>query len=113
MAKKEGGGAFAIAQQIGKSLFLPIAVLPPAGILLGIGSSFTNPTTIATYGLTNILHPGTLLYSFMMMLNGAGNAIFGGYFLSGHAHNNERPPADHRTDRGRCCPAGRQGRRDR
>ena len=81
MAKKEGGGAFAVAQQIGKSLFLPIAVLPPAGILLGIGSSFTNPTTIATYGLTNILHPGTLLYSFMMMLNGAGNAIFGNLAL--------------------------------
>ncbi len=76
MAKKEGGGAFAVAQQIGKSLFLPIAVLPPAGILLGIGSSFTNPTTIATYGLTEILHPGTFLYGLMQMLNGAGNAIF-------------------------------------
>ena len=48
MAKKDGGGAFAVAQQIGKSLFLPIAVLPPAGILLGIGSSFTNETTIAS-----------------------------------------------------------------
>ncbi len=53
MAKKQKGNggsqAFAVAQQIGKSLFLPIAVLPPAGILLGIGSSFTNATTIATY----------------------------------------------------------------
>ena len=42
MAKNKGNGgsqAFAVAQQIGKSLFLPIAVLPPAGILLGIGSS--------------------------------------------------------------------------
>ena len=81
MAKKEGGGAFAVAQQIGKSLFLPIAVLPPAGILLGIGSSFTNSTTIATYGLTNILHPGTVLYSLMQLLNGAGNAIFGNLAL--------------------------------
>ena len=81
MAKKEGGGAFAIAQQIGKSLFLPIAVLPPAGILLGIGSSFTNPTTIATYGLSGVLHPGTFLYGFMQMLNGAGNAIFGNLAL--------------------------------
>ncbi len=40
MAKKQKGNggsqAFAVAQQIGKSLFLPIAVLPPAGILLGI-----------------------------------------------------------------------------
>ena len=81
MAKKEGGGAFAVAQQIGKSLFLPIAVLPPAGILLGIGSSFTNPTTIATYGLTGILHPGTFLYGLMQMFAGAGNAVFGNLAL--------------------------------
>ena len=82
MAKKNGGGgAFAVAQQVGKSLFLPIAVLPPAGILLGIGSSFTNETTIATYNLTGILHPGTPLYGFMQMLNGAGSAVFGNLAL--------------------------------
>ncbi|MBP3914236.1 MAG: PTS transporter subunit EIIC, partial [Lachnospiraceae bacterium] len=74
--RKFGSGAFAVAQQIGKSLFLPIAVLPPAGILLGIGSSFTNTTTIATYGLSGVLHPGTLIYGLMQMLAGAGNAIF-------------------------------------
>ena len=68
MAKKEGGGSlFAAAQQIGKSLFLPIAVLPPAGILLGLGSSFTNATTIATYHLEGVLHEGTALYSLMML----------------------------------------------
>ena len=79
MAKKKGNGgsqAFAVAQQIGKSLFLPIAVLPPAGILLGIGSSFTNPTTIATYHLDGVLHPGSILYMFFQLLNGAGNAVF-------------------------------------
>lgn len=82
MAKsKRGGGAFAAAQQIGKSLFLPIAVLPPAGILLGIGSSFTNETTIAAYGLSSILHPGTLLYGVMQMFAGAGNAVFGNLAL--------------------------------
>ena len=82
MAKKNGGGgAFAVAQQVGKSLFLPIAVLPPAGILLGIGSSFTNETTIATYNLTGILHPGTPLYGFMQILNGAGSAVFGNLAL--------------------------------
>ena len=84
MAKKNGGGgsqAFAIAQQIGKSLFLPIAVLPPAGILLGIGSSFTNSTTIATYGLSGILHEGNPLYMFFQMLAGAGNAVFGNLAL--------------------------------
>ena len=62
-------------------MFLPIAVLPFAGILLGIGSSFTNPTTIETYGLTNVLHPGTWLYGFMLMLSNAGNAIFGNLAL--------------------------------
>ena len=56
-----GGSAFAVAQQIGKSLFLPIAVLPFAGVLLGIGASFSNPTTIAAYGLESALHPGSAL----------------------------------------------------
>ena len=84
MAKNKGNGgsqAFTVAQQIGKSLFLPIAVLPPAGILLGIGSSFTNPTTIATYGLSGILHEGNILYMFFQLLNGAGNAVFGNLAL--------------------------------
>lgn len=51
-------------------------MLPFAGILLGIGSSFTNETTIATYGLTGVLHQGTFLFGLMQMLAGAGNAIF-------------------------------------
>ncbi|NLN97718.1 MAG: PTS transporter subunit EIIC [Eubacteriaceae bacterium] len=67
---------FAVAQQIGKALFLPIAILPFAGILLGIGSSFTNQTTIATYGLSNIIYPGSLLYSILLLLNDAGGAVF-------------------------------------
>ena len=77
MKEKKSGQIFAAAQQIGKSLFLPIAVLPFAGILLGVGSTFTNETTIATYGLSGILHQGTVLYGFMLMLANAGNAIFG------------------------------------
>lgn len=76
MAQKKSGQIFAAAQQVGKSLFLPIAVLPFAGILYGIGSSFSNATTISTYGLEGILHQGTLLYGLMLMLNYAGNAIF-------------------------------------
>lgn len=76
MKEKKSGQVFAAAQQIGKSLFLPIAVLPFAGILLGIGSSFTNETTITTYGLSGILHQGTILYGFMLMLSKAGSAIF-------------------------------------
>lgn len=81
MSEKKSGQIFAAAQQIGKSLFLPIAVLPFAGILLGIGSSFTNETTIATYGLSGILHQGTFLYGIMLMLSNAGNVIFGNLAL--------------------------------
>ena len=81
MAESKGGQIFAAAQQVGKALFLPIAVLPPAGILLGVGSSFTNATTIATYHLEGILHQGTVLYSIMLMLGNAGNAIFGNLAL--------------------------------
>lgn len=72
-----GGSAFAVAQQIGKALFLPIAVLPFAGVLLGIGASFSNPTTIAAYGLESVLHPGGGLFSFMLILSNVGGAIFG------------------------------------
>ena len=49
MANKKKSSAFAVVQQIGKSFFLPVSVLPIAGILLGLGSSFTNADTIAAY----------------------------------------------------------------
>ena len=45
---------FGVLQRIGRSFMLPIAVLPIAGLLLGIGSSFTNETMIASYGLQSI-----------------------------------------------------------
>lgn len=81
MKEKCSGQLFAVFQQLGKSLFLAIAILPFAGVLLGIGNSFTNPTTIATYGLEGILHPGTILYSFLLLINNAGNAVFGNLAL--------------------------------
>ena len=55
---------------------LPIAILPVAGLLLGIGSSFTNETTIATYGLQKILGSGTLLNSLLIIMNKVGSAVF-------------------------------------
>lgn len=76
MKAKKSTKAFAVAQQVGKSLFLPIAILPFAGILLGVGSSFTNATVIETYGLSGVLHQGTILYAFLELLNVAGSAIF-------------------------------------
>ena len=47
---------FGVLQRIGRSFMLPIALLPVAGLLLGIGSSFTNPTTLETYGLTGVIY---------------------------------------------------------
>ena len=44
---------FEVLQRIGRSFMLPIAILPVAGLLLGLGSSFTNETTIATYAFRN------------------------------------------------------------
>ncbi len=67
---------FAVLQRVGRSFMLPIAVLPVAGLLLGIGSSFTNETTIATYGLQNFLGNGTLLHALLVIMTKAGNVIF-------------------------------------
>ena len=67
---------FGVLQRVGRSFMLPIAILPVAGLLLGIGSSFTNETTIATYGLQNILESGTLLNSLLLIMNKVGSAVF-------------------------------------
>lgn len=55
---------------------LPIAILPVAGLLLGVGSSFTNATTIATYGLEGFLGDGTMLHALLTIMSKAGSVIF-------------------------------------
>lgn len=67
---------FGVLQRVGRSFMLPIAILPVAGLLLGIGSSFTNETTIATYGLGKILGDGTLLHALLVIMNKVGSAVF-------------------------------------
>ena len=67
---------FGVLQRIGRSFMLPIAILPVAGLLLGIGSSFTNETTIATYGLQKILGDGTVLHALLTIMNKVGSAVF-------------------------------------
>ena len=67
---------FGVLQRIGRSFMLPIAVLPVAGLLLGIGSSFTNETMIASYGLQGILGNGTVLHGLLTVMSKAGSAIF-------------------------------------
>ena len=67
---------FGVLQRVGRSFMLPIAILPVAGLLLGIGSSFTNATTIETYGLTAILGEGTLLHALLTIMSKVGSAVF-------------------------------------
>ena len=68
---------FSILQRVGRSFMLPVAVLPIAGLLLGLGASFTNPTTIKTYGLEAIFGDGTMLHSLLTVMSAAGGTIFG------------------------------------
>lgn len=55
---------------------LPIAILPVAGLFLGIGGSFTNATFIESYGLTKLIGKGTFAYDILLVLNDAGSVIF-------------------------------------
>lgn len=67
---------FGVLQRVGRSFMLPIAILPVAGLLLGIGGSFTNETTLETYGLMDIMGPGTVLNAILQVMNAAGNIVF-------------------------------------
>ena len=67
---------FGVLQRVGRSFMLPIAILPVAGLLLGIGSSFTNAAMIETYGLQNILGEGTILNGLLTIMSKAGSVIF-------------------------------------
>ena len=67
---------FGVLQRIGRSFMLPIALLPVAGLLLGIGSSFTNPTTLEAYHLTNIIREGGLLYTILDIMSKTGSVVF-------------------------------------
>ena len=75
-SKKMKDKIFGVLQRVGRSFMLPIAILPVAGLLLGIGSSFTNATTIETYGLTKLLGDGTLLHALLVIMNKVGSAVF-------------------------------------
>ena len=70
------GKFFSVLQRVGRSFMLPIALLPVAGLLLGIGSSFTNATMLEAYNLTGIIHEGNILYTILNIMNSAGSVVF-------------------------------------
>ena len=65
-----------LLQKLGMSFMLPVSVLPAAGILLGVGSSFTNLINLENMGLLKVLGPGTFGYSVFSIMAGVGSAIF-------------------------------------
>lgn len=63
---------FKTLQKVGKAFMLPIAILPAAGLLLGIGGAFSSAATIAAYPMLNV----PWLQALFQVMNAAGNVIF-------------------------------------
>ncbi len=73
---RRGNGFFSVLQRVGRAFMLPIALLPIAGLLLGVGASLTNLATLQTYNLLELMGPGTFAYSFFTLLSSVGTVIF-------------------------------------
>ncbi len=76
LKEKKGGGIFSVLQRVGRAFMLPIALLPIAGLLLGVGASFTNTAMLEAYNLVGILGPGTFLGGVFTLLASVGTVIF-------------------------------------
>ena len=71
-----GNAAFGVLQRVGRSFMLPIALLPVAGLLLGLGGSFTNEAFIGAYHLEKVLGAGTVLNGLLTIMSKVGGVIF-------------------------------------
>lgn len=58
--------------QLGRAFMLPIAILPVAGLLLGLGGALTNASALAAYPFLNV----GWLQTILQIMNFAGNAVF-------------------------------------
>lgn len=67
---------FGVLQRVGRSFMLPIAILPVAGLFLGIGGSFTNTTMLESYNLLGVMGPGTVFYTLFYVMSKAGDIVF-------------------------------------
>ncbi|MCL6424045.1 PTS transporter subunit EIIC [Brachybacterium sp. JHP9] len=70
--KERAGAPFKQLQKIGKAFMLPIAILPAAGLLLGVGGALSNPTTVATYPVLD----NPVLQGLFTVLADAGSVVF-------------------------------------
>lgn len=67
---------YSYLQRMGRSFMLPIAVLPVAGLLLGIGTCLTTEATITSMHLESILGDGTFLHRLLLVMSNVGNVLF-------------------------------------
>lgn len=77
MGMEKENNVFAVIQKIGRSFFLPVSILPIAGLLLGVGASFTNVKTIEAYHLQALLGGGTVLNGLLTIMSQVGSTVFG------------------------------------
>ncbi len=77
MGKEKENGVFAVVQKVGRSFFLPVSILPIAGLLLGVGASFTNSKTIEAYHLQALFGTGTVLNGLLTIMSQVGSTVFG------------------------------------
>ena len=68
---------FKYLQKIGKAFMLPIAILPAAGLLLGIGGAFSSAATISAYPFLDV----PFLQAIFKIMSAAGNVVFGNLSL--------------------------------
>ena len=72
MPEMKEATVFKQLQKVGKAFMLPIAILPAAGLLLGIGGALSNPNTVKAYpGLDN-----AILQGIFGVMSAAGATIF-------------------------------------
>jgi glucose PTS system EIICB or EIICBA component len=67
-----GSRVFGFAQKLGRALMVPVAVLPAAGILLGIGGGILGGVQIGTFHISSPFVLGVL-----PVMKGSGDAVFG------------------------------------
>lgn len=58
--------------QLGRAFMLPIAILPVAGLLLGLGGALTNESALKAYPVLN----QPILHTILSIMSYAGNAVF-------------------------------------
>ena len=68
-------------QKLGRTFMLPIALLPIAGLMLGLGAALTNPSFISQYGLESVMGEGTFLQGIFNVMTDVGDVIFGNLAL--------------------------------